>query len=517
MSLRCNRPLRYHFGVSHVADTVLAEWGIDLCARLDSAPAAGETFALSTKGGLDSTTKANHWMVYQNSSGTYRLQAGYWSSAGASVTLNLNVELEVGRWFNAYAFFDGTDLVLAYALRATAASQTAPTAWTASTSSTPAAGPHVSGTADWLLGASVTSASVVENVLSGCITEVRLFGAGISLISEDNRLGTRLEGDENDLVAYLRCDDGMGGWEPLINDLPTVSNRTQLTNLGATFRGRPTWADDPADLLYDIGSHISYGFLGWHSWTMRPETTITVSSADAAYPATNLYNPRQEVVCKSNGAVTSWNAVFDFGSPVPIWAFSLHNSGIDDEAGFAAMSAYVLVQLNSADSWSPGAVEEEVTYHPDRLLHIFDRPYTYRYARVNLTCPSGVVQAGCIHWWAGLELLEPAEMADAFTVQDQSVGQPTRHGGRTSEDRKRTRTYNVGFPQVRRAQAAEMRRAWDHVGGGMAPVLLLPDAPRSLYPAAVYGFARQLPTEQLGNMPWTHADVLNFQIEMDEP
>lgn len=509
MSVRTRRDSKAHLWLADIADIRFPEWAISANIRLDRLPDDGERFCILSKGGLDATTRANYYLGYENDSGTYQLIVGFVTAAGAVHTFTAEINIPVGEWYAVAGSYDAADLRLYAVARGTPLDPEAPTAYTLSESTAETA-TAFENTEDLLIGASIDSAGTVTDGFDGCITELALYDAAISEATLEGRLGQRLTGRESNAILYLRLDEGLGGYTPLLNNIPTAFDRIPGQFNNPWLFSGVSWADDPIDLFYDTGDFLDGGFIAAASASMRPETVITADSADPDYPASNLYNPRQEIYWQSPLLTTSVVFVFDFGAPVPIWLFSAHNlnwSSVSD----------ITLELNSADSWGSPAVSETVTFHPERLIHIFSRPYQYRYARLTVD-DAGTSQKrlGAAHFWTALEILRAPLLDDeSYQLTDSTTYTDIPHAMSIARSRQAGMTYALSLTDLRRAWANQIREALRKAGGGTQPVLLCTDPKRALYPRSFYGFARSLGTETIADPAWELTDLNDMAFEND--
>jgi len=73
---------------------------LEACVRIDKAPATSQEYALISKGGLDTTRRANYYLGYGFSGGgSPQYTIGFVTSGGTVHSLVISAsELTVGRW-----------------------------------------------------------------------------------------------------------------------------------------------------------------------------------------------------------------------------------------------------------------------------------------------------------------------------------------------------------------------------------------------------------------------------------
>ena len=269
------------------------------------------------------------------------------------------------------------------------------------------------------------------------------------------------------------------------------------------------WADDPLDLTYPIGI-IADGLFCWHSGTHRTEMAITASDADSSWPASNLLSPLQAVPTRTANATGTKTWVFDFGEPVLLHTMSVYNHNLSS-------GAIILAQLNASDSWGAPSVSETVTVHPGRLIHVFARPYWYRYARLSVTdaaAAGGYIQLGTCDWWQAFELFGSTYYTRALTDMSGSV--ETQHGTRIPRTLTTGRDLTLRLEDMKRPHGRRFSEVLLEVGGG-ASVLVMADPVHYLYASSAYGILSSLPTEKIEDPSWEYVSFSEFGVLGDRP
>lgn len=91
-----------------------------------------------------------------------------------------------------------------------------------------------------ILGASYDASGVLENFADISLSEIAIYNTALTVATLNGRFGTRLTGNESNLVAYYPCDEGSG------STLYDVSGGGH----DGTLMNNPAWTDGPLDLEY---------------------------------------------------------------------------------------------------------------------------------------------------------------------------------------------------------------------------------------------------------------------------
>lgn len=165
------------------------------------------------------------------------------------------------------------------------------------------------------------------------------------------------------------------------------------------------------------------------NYCTEPATTVTASTEDTNFPASNLKHPFRSKRWRSTD-VTSESVVYDFvtteaiNSVVLLWP---REDGIKLSA-----SAVIKIQANATNSWSSPSVDQTLTISNDYSIasHYFNSDQSYRYWRVKIEDPSntlGFVELGLA--WIGKALaIENAQNGFVWDLIDQSNSTKTEFG-----------------------------------------------------------------------------------------
>lgn len=158
-------------------------------------------------------------------------------------------------------------------------------------------------------------------------------------------------------------------------------------------------------------------------------TTVTVSSEDTNFPASNLKHPFRSKRWRSTDVSSEW-IVFDFqtiedvDSVILLWS---KEDGVQ-----LSGSATLKIQANATNVWTSPAVDQTLTINDTYEIasHYFTTAQSYRYWRVVLQDagnPNGFLELGVA--WIGKSLqIENAQNGFDFTVTDRSKSVVTDFG-----------------------------------------------------------------------------------------
>lgn len=160
-------------------------------------------------------------------------------------------------------------------------------------------------------------------------------------------------------------------------------------------------------------------------------TTITASTANSRFPASNLSHPFRSKRWRSTSVTSQW-VKFDLAtteaidSVVLLWP-------LEDGIRLSG-SAVIKIQANATDVWTSPAVDQTLTIDNTYTLasHFFASDQTYRYWRVTLTDPgnpNGYVELGVVWLGKGLDI-PSAQNGFKFGLSDTSKQSDTDFGHR---------------------------------------------------------------------------------------
>ena len=460
-------------------------------------PASGETFALVTKGTPTASSDANYWFSFRNDGGTLEwYHAHVETTGGVLEDIQVPFTPAIGKWYAVYVSYTGTGFNLAYTQRG---ASTAPTAY-GSLNVTASVTTPATSTLSLRIGAGINAAGTLDHGGDVALDEVALYDAQIAEATLEGRLGTRLNGDETNLVGYWPLDENKGGAGGFAYD--RTGNGNDLT-----LQGMPYWIDAPQDLKYSTGL-VDGAFIAGPSWTSSVQTTMSATTEATDYDIEALYSPAPSETTRTT-ADTLTRYVFDFKRAVPVAMVYVDGHNLTS-------AATITVELAKTNSW-PGAITPEaMTFHPDSLIHFFARPYSYRFARLSITDaanPDTYIELGRVAWMPiAVQFPKSGPLShQGDQAIDASVAVETLHGSRSvrTEDVRRTRSIGLGC--VRRDDAYAVRRI-SAIVGDSEPLFVCSDSGRDLRRRGVYGrisgFASENPTTT-----WKHVNLGPITIE----
>lgn len=211
-------------------------------------------------------------------------------------------------------------------------------------------------------------------------------------------------------------------------------------------------------------------------------TTITASSANSLFPASNLKHPHRSKRLRTATGTTTLNVVFDMqtteavNSVVFLWP---KEDGIRLSA-----SAVVKIQANATNVWTAPAVNQTLTIDNDYMVasHFFTTDQSYRYWRAVIEDPSnpyGYVEIGVV--WIGKSLtLDPAQNGFKFQLQDLSKVTTTDFGHRYTDEYPTVASLEFTYALLNYSEAKILENAF-RKNGTRKPVLVCLDESEAVF------------------------------------
>ena len=506
-----------HVEIPHDSDFNRTNFTLSLDARIEYAPAVGESFVFVSKGGLDSTTTSNFWFAYRNDSGTMQLRAGFWdATAGAVAASTCDIDLGTGRWYRLAAVWDHTakTLKIYYGLRGDGRSVSLTLGVTGSHALA------VPATQSQLvrIGCDVSSASALQNACYATVSDVEIHSSALAQSVLEGRAPYHVQGGAISIVGCWTFDEGEGA---TARDLAVVG-RTVAGGNDGTLKNGAEWGDSPQDCWYARGLAPSAGatgiahadpppaIIGCYSHTRTQGATVTASDAATGYAASRLRAPRKTTTTRTANVTGAKTWVFDFGRERTIGAVSIYGWNVTS-------AALVKVQLHTADSWGAPAVDLTMPPTLGSGIYLFDRPWLYRYARLSITDaanPDVYIELGTVDWWQTLDLPQPIDAGrSAMTIGDASTSVQMLHGASVWRTQTTGEDWSFTCPDLRRSQADELQRMIRE--GGDAEARLIVHDPRRGLPRSTYGYLTGLGSVALADPAWNRQSVTGISIEAD--
>jgi hypothetical protein len=227
-------------------------------------------------------------------------------------------------------------------------------------------------------------------------------------------------------------------------------------------------------------------------------TTVTASSEDPNFPASNLKSPHRSKRWRSTNVSSEW-VVFDFQTAEPVDSVAVL---WPKEVGILLSGAAgVFIQANATNVWSSPALSYPMTIDNDYVMasRHFETPESYRYWRVVVsddTNPNGFLELGVV--WIGAALdLEEMQNGFTFEVADQSVVTRTAFGHEYVDEYPEKLAIEFSYMYMSYSAIQTLENAF-RTNGVKKPVMVFVDAGEAVFSAnhfAIYGkFAPEFAT-----------------------
>jgi F5/8 type C domain-containing protein len=210
-------------------------------------------------------------------------------------------------------------------------------------------------------------------------------------------------------------------------------------------------------------------------------TTITASTANTNFPASNLSNPLRSKVWRST-SVTAQSIVFDLVTTEPINSIVLL---WPKENGIRLTDAAVIkIQANATNVWTSPAVDQTLTINNDYSVasHFFTSDQNYRYWRVTITDPTnpyGYLELGVV--WLGKALdIENAQNGFTHKLIDQSKVTRNDFGHEYVDEYPLTSVLEFSYLNIEYDTQVILENAY-RTNGRRKPVLVALDAEENVY------------------------------------
>lgn len=205
-------------------------------------------------------------------------------------------------------------------------------------------------------------------------------------------------------------------------------------------------------------------------------TTVTASSANSNFPASNLRHPFRSKRWRSAAGVTTANVVFDFQTIEPVDSVVIlwpKEDGIR-----LTGSAVIRIQANATNVWTSPALNQALTVdnYYSVASHFFSTDQNYRYWRLVITDtgnPWGYVEAGVV--WIGKSLeLQPAQNGFSFGLSDRSSVSSTDFGHEYVDEYPLQAQLEISYQYLDYEAATFLEEAY-RTNGNKKPVLVALD------------------------------------------
>lgn len=430
---------------------------------------------LAAKGGLEASLtsgdRANYGIVYESSSGVAQLRGGFYDSGGTlrQVTAPLPQPPLDTDVFAALDYDKSTGILSLYWMLAGASALTTGGQTTIGGAPAPA-----NNTRKFVFGGTdeATTPGLGGNFI---VHDVRLYSVHRTAAAIYAAATTRPMDPttETGLVGLWNLDDGLGA------AASTTAADASGNGLNGALVNGCRWAQPAMALSYQSYS-LPALLISAEDYVEDLRTTITATSQDSVYVATNVRHYLIEQKMLSSGSYTTWYLNLDFARPVPIRFAALYNHNLPS-------TVTVKLQL-SQDNFASIAQAYTIPYHAGTMRMPLRYVEQYRYARFALTSTAAMtsIQIGKARIGPLIEVKAGATHEIAMSRNDTSVIDETNIGVRQVRQRVKRLQAEWLAARIAKYELAKVTK-WARAGQAatFADVMLAPST--DLYGKSVYG------------------------------
>jgi hypothetical protein len=186
--------------------------------------------------------------------------------------------------------------------------------------------------------------------------------------------------------------------------------------------------------------------------------TLTASTENALFPASNIQDPRRTKVFRST--TNSDNVVLDFGSAQAVDTIFLL---ADKRNNFGVTT--VTVQFNSTNSWGAPAYSKSMTLTGGLYIaHAEFAQISYRYARIVMTSSLGYCELSKVFIGSATTLSRSIKFGWSFQDEELSQKSANRYGQQFSDVVFRQKKLNFSFAYLDKTDLAVINSILDYSG-----------------------------------------------------
>jgi hypothetical protein len=195
-----------------------------------------------------------------------------------------------------------------------------------------------------------------------------------------------------------------------------------------------------------------------YTTNLADTATLTTSSENALFPATNIADYRRSKVFRST--TNSDNIVFDFGSAKAVDSFFVL---ADKRNGFGFST--ITIQFNATNSWGSPSYQTAVTFSSTHNLGQIDFPsVSYRYCRIVMTSTLGYCELSKIYLGAAAVLTRSIKFGWTIQDADLSLKALNRYGQQFIDKIIRQKKINYAFAHIDKTDKAVLELIFDTNG-----------------------------------------------------
>jgi hypothetical protein len=232
-----------------------------------------------------------------------------------------------------------------------------------------------------------------------------------------------------------------------------------------------------------------------YNYVFDPSVSITASSEDVNFPASNLTKFQRSRVWRSSGIAATERIVIDLKTPAAIDSFAMIFNPMEGEGIKFSESAVITLKGSATNSWtSPGvSVTPSLNNTYDAITYFFSAPQTYRYWAIEIQDPLngyGYLEVSKVLLTKATQLGQLPEAGLQDAVSDLSKVAETAYGHRYSDLYPNRRQFDFSYVALTEADTKTLQEIHKRVGA-IVPIGVCLDPTETLFEAQrffLYGY-----------------------------
>jgi hypothetical protein len=222
-----------------------------------------------------------------------------------------------------------------------------------------------------------------------------------------------------------------------------------------------------------------------YNYAFDPSVTITATSEDSNFPASNLSKYSRARVWRSSSIATAQRVVFDLQTIEDIDSFAILFNPIQGEGVKLSDTAVVKLQANATNVWTSPSVNVTVSLDDtyDLITHFFSSVQSYRYWAVEVTDTSnayGYIEIAKVILAKGTQLGQTPEIGFNDTIDDQSKISETPYGHRYADVYPGRRSFSFSYSAMTKEDIETLQSIFARVGR-VTPIAVALDPTETLF------------------------------------
>jgi hypothetical protein len=222
-----------------------------------------------------------------------------------------------------------------------------------------------------------------------------------------------------------------------------------------------------------------------YNYAFDPSVTITATSEDPNFPASNLKRYQRSRVWRSSGIASIERIVFDLQTAEQIDSFAMLFNPIQGEGVKFSDSAVIKLQANATNSWGSPALEVTLSIDSayDVITYFFATPQSYRFWAVQIQDAGnafGYLEIPKIILSKSTQLGQTPEIGFSDVLTDQSKISDTPYGHRYSDVYPERRSFQFDYSALAMEDVEALQQIFRRVGK-VTPIALALDPTETLF------------------------------------